>query len=412
MGILSRLFNRQISRDAFARLLMREIRAGGHSGKMEYDAKEYCLRFDGVNDFLNLSNAYLSYTQAARRDRPGVLRQFAALRTLPKRQEISFNDAKTNLLPRIQSRFYHEVMRHTFSKFKREPGTEADEIPSQSFAGELILDLVYDLPQALQTVSKKALAEWRVTFDQAMAIAKENLWRRSNEAWQSVLPGLHISPWRDSHDLARLYLHDRIWQLPVNGQHIAIAPNRVTLIVTGSEDEAGLLAAAQLAEKALEFDRVVSGFSFKLDGNRWIPWLPDPSSTAFHPLRNLALRMRAIDYAEQKRILDTDNKKAGIDQFIPKFGIRERDNGNWFTLSSWTDGVDNALLPESEWVALSRFISEKEGAKLLGFVEFSELKAIAGDLMRPTSHYPPRYHTTAFPTSEQLAKMNVRPQPQ
>src|SRR4051794_1817789 len=102
MGILSRLFNRQISRDGFARLLMREIRAGGHSGKMEYDAKEYCLRFDGVNDFLNLSNAYLSYTQAARRDRPGVLRQFAALRTLPKRQEISFNDAKTNLLPRIQ----------------------------------------------------------------------------------------------------------------------------------------------------------------------------------------------------------------------------------------------------------------------------------------------------------------------
>jgi hypothetical protein len=411
MGILFKLFNRPISRDAFAKLLMGEIRAAGQGQSMSYDAEAYCLRFDGANDFLNLSNAYLAYSRAARRDRSAVLRQYAALRAVPQGQDVSLDEAKANLLPRVQSRFYHQVIRHTFSKLERKPGAEPDEIPTQPFAGELALDLIYDLPQSVQSVSKKSLQKWGLSFEDGLAIAKENLWRRSNEQWQQVAKGLYLSPWRDTHDVARIYLHDLIWQLPVEGEHVAIAPNRVTLIVTGSEDERGLLAAAQLAEKAFEFDRIVSGITFKLQGNRWIPWLPDGAHPAYWPLKKLGLRIRAMDYAEQKKMLDADNEKAGIDQFIPKFGIRQREDGSWFTLATWTDGVDDALLPEAEWIALSRFISEAEGAKVLGFVEFSELKAIAGELMAATEHYPPRYHTRAFPSAEQLARMNVRVQP-
>lgn len=82
-GDFFQTFYRRISRDAFAKLLMAEIRAAGQSRSMSYDAEAYCLRFDGADDFLNLSNAYLAYSRAARRDRPAVLRQYAALPFVP-----------------------------------------------------------------------------------------------------------------------------------------------------------------------------------------------------------------------------------------------------------------------------------------------------------------------------------------
>jgi hypothetical protein len=411
MGLFARLFNRLPTRDAFARMMMREIRAGGSGGEIHFDAENYRLRFGDETNYLNLSNAYRNYCEAPRGDRRAVLQRFASLRAVQDQEEQSFEVARANLLPRVQSRFYHEVVRQTFSQFKPEPGVEPDVIPHQVFAEKLAVDLVYDHPQSIQTVSKKSLEKWGVTFDQAMTAARENLWRRSNETWHTVMPGVHVSPWHDTHDAARMYLHDLIWQLPVKGQHVAIAANRVSLIVTGSKDEEGLAAAAAIAEKAFEFDRIISGVAFRLDGKVWTPWLPEVSHVAHFPLNKLATKTAAMDYAEQKKMLDAANEKSGLDQFIAKVTVHKLRERSVFTLASWTDGVNDALLPEADVVAMARFISEKEGAALLGYVKFERLKEVAADLLEPTDHYPPRYRTRKFPTAEQLIQIGISADP-
>ena len=118
-----------------------------------------------------------------------------------------------------------------------------------------------------------------------------------------------------------------------------------------------------------------------------------------------------MDYAEQKKMLETANEKAGVDQFIAKVTVHKVREGSVFTLTSWTDGVDDALLPEADVVAMARFISEKEGAALLGYVKFERLKEVAGELMEATEFYPPRYRTRRFPSMEQLTEMGISPDP-
>jgi hypothetical protein len=262
VGLLQKLFGPP-DHDGFARLLTRAIRAAGVTDSIEYDPAEFKLTIGGSgHHVLFMSNAYADYLSARRRDRPGILRKYASLTQMEndEDQEESFDEIKVKLLPRIQSRYYHDLARMAVAELPASPSaTGPDTFERRAFTEHLALDLVCDHPQAIQTVTAKALARWGTTFDAALAVAKENLWRLSNERWEEVAPGVHLSPWRDTHDASRLFLHDLIWQLPVKGEHVAMAPNRVMLFVTGSEDEAGLLALAALAEEALEVDRSISG---------------------------------------------------------------------------------------------------------------------------------------------------------
>ena len=82
------------------------------------------------------------------------------------------------------------------------------------------------LTAAVMSVSFDQLSDWGVTLDEALAIARENLWKMSNEPFSEVAPGVYFAEWGDAFDAARMFLHDLIWQLKVSGDHVVVIPAR------------------------------------------------------------------------------------------------------------------------------------------------------------------------------------------
>jgi hypothetical protein len=321
-----------------------------------------------------------------------------------------FDEVAAALLPRIQSRFYHEVARMTFAA-RAKPGEPppADKLLSRPFTDELALDLVQDFPTSLSSITAKALADWGKSFDDVLAIAKENLWRRSNEAWDQPFPGLHVSPWHDSHDASRLFLHDLIWQLPVKGDHVAIAPNRIALLVAGADDPEALVALGELAQAALDDDRPISGVAHRLDGNRWVPWLPPADHPAHAPLKMAAAKSRARDYAEQKDLLERLHEQSGRDCYVAGFeAMHDKADGRIVTFTFWVEGITDALMAgEAEYICLGQGDDPEHQTTL--WARMADARAGAAELFEETGHIPKRYCVRAFPTAAQLQAMGARP---
>jgi hypothetical protein len=419
MGLWSRLFGPP-DRDAFARAMARALRAAGTADGIDYDAGDYKLTLRGSGDHhvLFLSNAYAEYAGAARRDRNAVVQKYVALgQSLLSAGDgdgdETFDAARPMLLPRIQSRFYHENIRLAVADLPRPTSADATATPPREdafehrpFTDHLLLDLVIDLPHAIKPVTAMAFERWGVTFDAALAIARDNLWSRSNEAWEEIATGVHVSPWHDTHDPSRLFLHDLIWQLPVKGQHVAIAPNRILLAVSGDHDEAGLVVLATVAEQVMDVDRPVSCVAHRLTGTRWIPWLPPPGHPAHWPLRKLKVRSEARDYAEQKEMLSKALERRGDDVFVASFSVIEaKDGGEWLTWAAWPDNVTDMLLPHPDWFALGG------GNRPILWVRTERALQVAGALIAKTEHYPTRYRIRSFPSEEQIRAMNPVDEP-
>jgi hypothetical protein len=268
---------------------------------------------------------------------------------------------------------------------------------------------VLDYPDAVKSVGTSDLRDWGVGFDEAMAIARDNLWSRSNENFLPLAPGTYVSPWHDTHDCSRLYLHDLVWQLEVKGAHVAFVPNREVLIVTGSDDAEGLTRAAALAEEALNQTRAMTGIAFRLDGSNWVPFLPPADSPAYGPLKRLAMRSRLMDYTEQTEALNALAEKEGEDVFVGGHRVVEREDGSWFSWAVWVEGITNALMPEADCITFGR-ATRKDGSpgEPYGWADWATVRRVCGDLMEPTDLYPPRYRVRSFPTAEQLQQLNLR----
>jgi len=407
MGIWNRLF-RPPTKDKFAQLMMRAMRATNAPEPIVYDPAQFSLKLgQGQQNTVFLFNAYEEYVRAPRGSREKILRSYAGLSATPKTHEHDYESARPILLPKLRERFYHQsvrLMQQTQDQQKSLP------FPHRVFSDDLTLELVCDYPDIVGTVSQKALDSWNTSFDDAMAVAKENLWRKSNAAFEKLGPNLYVSPWKDTHDASRLFLHDLIWQLPVKGDHVAMVPNRNVLLVTGSEDEDGLLKMARAAEKVMQDPRPMSGIAVRLDKARWVPFLPPPSRSDFWPLKCVAMKSRARDYAEQCRGLNDAFAKSGRDVFVAAQTLMQQSNGRMWTWTSWVDGITDALMPEADWFCFGRMGPDRKPVRL-GFVPSQEIHAKLSDHLQPTDHYPVRYQVRTFPTQAQLAGLKFRPQP-
>jgi hypothetical protein len=403
----------------FARLMERTLRRAGETGRTEYDPKDFALRIGGSDaaggpHTLFLANAYTDYCRASRSDRREVLRRYAAVRDDMAAPQATFADVRPNLLPRVQARAYCTLTPLQLRLQGAPEEKAAEAMPYRPFSEHLGLTLVVDHPDSIQTVAGHLLVDWKVSFDEVLAVAKENLWSRSNQDFGQVGPGLWLSPWQDTHDASRLFLHDLIWQLPVTGRHVAMAPNRNVLLVAGDEDPEALLRMADLADRQLQEPRPLSGHAVRLEGNRWEPFLPATDHPAYMLLRQAAMRSAMLDYAEQKRVLDALHAKTGQDVFVASLMALRGAADTVCTGTAWVDAVTDALMPEADVVAFSRPPGEKgepgDGKGAL-FADWPNVRRVAGDLMEPTDLYPTRYRVKRFPTPEQLREMDVRDAP-
>lgn len=400
MNMLDRFFGPP-HRDKFARLVMAGIRRAGERRTIHFDSEQFCLRPDGDEvSVMNLSNVYAEFCAADKTVRPKLLSSivrnwFADRRPLPE----SFEDVHPDLLPSVRSRAYFEF---ALLQLKLEGGGDGLDYPQQVLADHLAVGLVYDLPDSMRTIVRQDLENWDVTFYQALEAACANLRQKEDPVFISPHEGVYISATGDNYDASRLILSDLVHQFEVQGDLIAMVPNRDTLIVTGSDNKAGLRIMATRAQQALEEPRPISMLAFRLAGDEWTEWLPP----AGHPLRQAfcMLRLQSLgqQYAEQKELLAAHQHDVGDDIFVASFaGLKNNQSGEVSSYCVWSDGVDS-LLPKTDLVYFFHPGEREEDGQIVATSQWDAVESLLGPLVERQDMYPPRFRVRSFPTAAQL----------
>jgi len=392
--------NKPPSKSQFVRLITDGLRRAGETAKLHYDREGFALRSEGqAQRIFWLNNVYKEFYAARPDQRPGLLRNFIRSWMVPEHSvPESFEDVHPDLLPALRARGYFEVTRLQLQA----EGHDAAEGPYRPLAEHLAVGLAYDLPGAILQLGQHHLDVWKVSFDDALKAACENMRGMSKQPFAQKAPGVWMSPYCDNHDASRLVLTDMVRQCEVRGDWVALVPNRDIVLITGSDDPAGLLAIATASQDALDQPRFLSGVAVRLVGDDWVPFLPPADHPAYARLRLLHAHTIGRDYANQTEALKALYDKKDEDIFVASWTLmRKHDSEEVVSYTVWSDGVE-ALLPEADTVYFFRVKGEEEG-EIVANASWQRVREVVGHLMQPQGLYPERYRVTSFPNAEQLA---------
>lgn len=397
MGLLD-LFTGKTSPDKFARIMIDAIRRASVDDPIEYDEQRFLLKIG--SQMMQLGNAYADYCKAPRRDRAKVIEAYLPIATEQTTVSEVFDEAKPHLLPKVREPAFYGLMklRGELDGYKFPISEHRPISPFHT------VEIIYDLPQSVASVPNDRYVTWGVSFDEALNIARDNLWKISNEPFEQPVPGFHVSPWADAHDASRLFLHDLIWQLPVKGRHVAMTPCRDRLLIAGSGDEPVLALMAAMAKDLFSKDtRPMSGHAVVLDGTQWKGFLPDASSASYQDFRLLGMMSDGRDYDEQKQLLESLHEKRHEDIFVASLTVtQDTTTGAYSSYTVWPDGIDT-MLPKAERIA---FMSN-DGKTVRGMVPWDTVRREVGALMQKKDVTPARYRVQTFPTPAQIAAMDA-----
>lgn len=404
MRIIDRFF-RPPSGARFAQMLADAIRRAGERSAIRYDPEGFRLVTEGdTPNIMNLANLYGEYRAVPRSRRPAVLHAFVRswfdrYKPIPELYE----DLGPDLLLGICSRMFHEA-----SRLEAEiSGTAPLDLPHRIVGESYAAGLVYDLPQSMMLIQGHHLSAWGVAFEEALETACDNLREISRVPWESPAAGVLASPWRDHYDASRLLiLDDLIDSADVDGDLVAMIPNRDTLLLAGSDDAPALSALAELGEEALKDPRPIQGYPLRRAADFWVPFLPWPDAPGFAPFHRLRMICLGRDYAEQAELLNERCRARGEDVFVASYTAMENTKtGESLSYCVWAEGVDT-LLPETDRVFFLRPRDQAE-ADVAASGDWERVRRVVGHLMTPAGLHPERYRVTDFPTADQLAEIGA-----
>jgi uncharacterized protein YtpQ (UPF0354 family) len=395
----------QPRRDRFAQHVIEALQAAGTTGTLHYDPDKFQVvlkpegqTYDEVQ--MNLTNVYADYQAAPKDKRRAVIERFIR-GTRDMVIPTALAQVRDHLVPRVRSRCYYSTLDLRF-QLRDAPARPQVYRP---LGEHLAVGLAVDQKDGIMEVFGDMLDEWGIGVEDAFALARENLRRMSPASLASLAPGLYYSPCCDNHDASRLVLDDLVRDCEVKGDYVAMVPNRDTLLVTGSDDEAGLGAMLQVAEGVLrDKPRPMSGSPVRLRRGVWEPYAPDedyPHLRQYHVLRVQSL---AHDYGEQKELLDQIHAKAEKDVFVATFSaLQTKDTGALRSYCVWSE-VTGALLPRVDQVFFIRLTEKGEGS-VVANAGWEQVCAVVGSRMKQTDDYPPRFRVESFPSDEELQRL-------
>ena len=382
--------------DKFANMLAAALRDAGDTREYVYEPDEFRLVFSengqpaGVT---NLGNMYNQFCEAPRTERSGYLKTIvrAALshfKMLPD----DFEDASHDVQPKLWTRASFEKMRLR----QMLDGGQSPDIPAQLIGEHLLAGPVYDLPESIRSLSNDELDGWGVSYYEIMEVARRNL-EEMESTFAAIGDCLYASLTGDSYDASRILLTDLIRKMQVDGDYIAMIPNRDSLLITGSDDDDGLKMMLDIAEDQIQQPYSMLGTPLRLDCDEWIDWNPDASHPLYRRFRDMELQWLHAEYAEQKSLMDAINEQQQSPQFVATFSVVETESGELFSYCVWSDGVET-MLPKTD-----RIMFFREGEDIVAGGAYDEVTAIVGNLMQPTEDYPARFHVSQFPDNAPLA---------
>jgi len=397
VSLLNKVFARQPSKGDFARLAMRAFEQAGVAG-LEYEEAEFTLKRPGQNVTIFLHNSYANYCSVRRSERHKVIAELVAgLGVLPEVPQ-HFARAKHHVMPVVQSATAHGLTKLMASKQREDPGLETE---FNVFAGELLVGLAYDTEHSITTVNGNSLIEWGVTLEEALAVARENLWDRTDPNRFAGRGGVYWGEWHDSYDSSRILLTEFIYRLSVDGDPVAFVPNRDAIWVTGTKNTEGLRAVLKAgAESHFRQGHPISPDLYVLQDGIWNMYLPEESES-LEIWTSMRRRRDGLDYAQQKELLDQLYESEETDVFVANFTIFTREDGSNFSACVWPKDVDSSL-PQAEVIGL--VVDDESRDSFM--VPWDKAASVVGDLLEEEPGLTPvRYRARQFPSDAQIAQL-------
>jgi hypothetical protein len=401
-ALFDRLFNRPPTPDAFAQKIIQAAREGGYRSDLDYQADEFRVGY-GDQCYFNLHNAYHEYQQAAPAQRPQVLTHYVniLLGTQDKAPQ-PFEEVRPLLRPVIRSLGMLEEVR--LFQVRSKGWDSPLPLAHQPLGKDCVLLLAVDYPDATSTLTQGPQNDWGITLEQGLAMALDNLRDSTPEAFEEIIPGLYLGAWKDGYDASRALLPDVLQRAPIKGLPVFMMPTHDVLLVTGDKDLEGLQEMIELSFQAMDNGRALSSQVYTYDDRRIVPF--NVAQTALQErLDDLQRMLWHSLYSVQKETLEKIHETFNDDLFVATHLLYQHtsDPNKTFSMATWTEGVDTSL-PKADRVVLVR--PNHQGAADTQVVAWHDVETHLGGLLAPDrEHYPPRYRTLGFPSSEQLSRL-------
>ncbi|MGK5077578.1 hypothetical protein [Janthinobacterium sp. HLX7-2] len=387
--------------DGFAHAVLRQVRQRHPARQCLYEAQPFRIVFGSdAQQIFNLDHAYRDYCAAPRKLRTQVLQNHLAGIDVPA-LPASFAEAREHLMPMIRSRSQGDYLRLLALQ---QPPRPALADAWRALDDDALILLAHDTASSMATIGQATLAQWGVTFEQALAAAMDNLRARTPHSFLALGDGLLMGEWHDAYDSSRLLLPDLLYRACQGGEPLVMIPTRGRFLLASSHNVAGQLQMIALADKLMQDEgRQVSPAMYGVRNGKIVACQPADAAVAA-ALARLQAMLRAHHYGEQKQEWDQLNAQRGENVCVAACMLFQSKGGERegvVSLATWTRGVDT-LLPRTDIVAMV-VPADNGGDSATKLLAWDDALAIGGELMQEVECYPVRYRVRGFPAPHALA---------
>ena len=193
-----------------------------------------------------------------------------------------------------------------------QPQPVAFEPLSQWFVGCLVLDA----PGYMRMVTKENFEEWNVTFDELFEVGLERLRDSSAPKFQQE-DGYFVGCWKDDYDSSRILVADVFTNFPIQGSPVICTPNRLTLLVADSKNEAAVQAMLTRAEYICQNEpRATNPAPLTWKNGEIVDFQASPGSVLFQPVQRAERIAGIIYHEEQKTLIEELHERTGKDNLV------------------------------------------------------------------------------------------------
>ncbi|MCU0702307.1 MAG: hypothetical protein MUC96_37905 [Myxococcaceae bacterium] len=410
MGFFDWLLGGASSKQAFGEAVIAHLRERGETRTLTLDQAQNRIVVGEPGGqpvaVLSLANAWEEFSALPKDQRHRVIERFAAPALLDVSSFSNLEAMKGSLLPRVRDRLYPNLLALRMRQ-QLGPGLDVGktqpELPHRPLADWLAVSLCIDLPTSIADCLGHHFTDWKASFDELFPIALGNLRARSQQPFVRVAPGVYVSPFRDSHDPARLLLSELFASFELKGAPVAGVPNRDTLIVTGADDEAGLSEFVTLMKMGLKEPRPVSSAPLVLGEGGWSMFDPAFEGPLAAELRLLAAQVPIEHHAQQKEALEAEFARLEREVFVATYTAFRSPEGRVRTFGTWARGVPT-LLPKTDELMLTVMPEDGQGEPVVTRATWDSVTRVCGHrLVREPGLWPERWLATSFPSDDELA---------
>ena len=345
---------------------------------------------NGAGSTISLQNIFLEYSNASRRQRPGLIDKYLELaRTITQEIPALWVAAAKNVYPVLRSKYVATAV-EVATRGRAKP---MDRFAAAPLAGDLQVCLMYDFGESLKYVHEPQLSIWGQSYDDVRERALANLAKLEPAVWVADESGFFQLASRASYAESMLLLDRIVDALPFRDNAVFVPCNRGVLLAADAHRDDAVSAMLREAIRCAELAPWPMSATLCTRRDRsWTVWEPSDATRAL--AHDLFLIHLAMSYQAQQEALEEWQNKNGIDRYVAKFDLRKRPDG-LVSFATWTQGVCT-LLPISDLVALVR-PSAKAGEMEFKLARWQNVIDVCAHRLRPTDESPTRYELDSFP---------------